>query len=357
MTTTTRTAKMLERVRALLAKADSTNFPGEAESFRAKADELMTTYAIEQWQVDDANGAQATRPRPEVRQMDFSWWTGRVAQHEQLWSLFLDTAAHCRCVVALRGYATSAHGGSYKTMPVIGLASDLDYLDMLFTHLMLQMQRQLHPRVDTSKTLGENAFAMRSAGKSMREGRDAMAPLLWDAGMLDLTDAQLEKAPWVRQPSTYPDPTSWRELPSPLQKSLVGRVRRALNDEAKRRETLVPDVHPRVWQRSFAMGFVGEVGTRFRRMRTEQQASTGGSSGSMALAVRDIREQAVDLYREIWPVPESTGTRSRGRAVSREVRFSDRAYGSGKQAGAKADISGHPSKGLGGRKGLPGGQS
>ena len=343
-TTTDRRAKMLEKVRALLAKADSTDFAGEAEVFRAKADQLMTAYAIEQWDVDAANGAQASRPRPEARQMDFSWWTNRVAQHENLWCLFMDTARHCRCVVAVRGYGS----GGYSTMPVIGLASDLDYLDMLFTHLMLQMQQQMHPKVDTSKRLAENAFAMRSAGKSMREGRDAMAPLLWAAGMLPLTNAQQEKVPYVT-----PE-TSWQQLPSPLQKSLVGRVRRAINEEAKRREVLVPDVHPRVWQRSFAMGFVSEVGTRFRRMRTDQQAATGGSTGSMALAVRDIREQALDVYEEMWPAPEDTGSSRGGRALTREVRYSHRAAGAGREAGAKADISGHPSKRVGGRKGLPG---
>jgi hypothetical protein len=47
-----RKAKMLERVRALLAKADGTNFPEEADAFRAKADALMTEYAIEAWQMD-----------------------------------------------------------------------------------------------------------------------------------------------------------------------------------------------------------------------------------------------------------------------------------------------------------------
>src|SRR5262249_56557754 len=39
--------RMLDRVRALLAKAESTEFPEEAEAFTAKAQELMARYSID----------------------------------------------------------------------------------------------------------------------------------------------------------------------------------------------------------------------------------------------------------------------------------------------------------------------
>ncbi|HVK23336.1 MAG TPA: DUF2786 domain-containing protein, partial [Actinokineospora sp.] len=44
--------KVLNRVRGLLAKAESTSFPEEAEALSAKAQELMTRYAFEQAAVD-----------------------------------------------------------------------------------------------------------------------------------------------------------------------------------------------------------------------------------------------------------------------------------------------------------------
>lgn len=347
MTTTTeqRRAKQLERVRALFAKAESTPYPEEAETFRAKADELMTAYALEQWQVDEAQAGTQARPKPEVRQMDFSWWNRGTNQREYLWSMFHSVARHCRCTVALRGYGDRAHEGSWDRMPVIGLPSDLDYLDMLFTHLMLQMGRQLHPQVDTRQTVGENALRMRQAGMGMRKGRDAMAPLLWQAGMLPLTPAQEERFD-VREGDT------WRQLPDALQKSLVGRVRRAINDEANRQGVLVDtEIHPAVWQRSFADGFVSRVSSRLYAMR--QQGAYKGTG--MELALVDIAQQGANLYDEMWPEPEDDGKGSKGRSVSREVRYSHRAAQAGKAAGDKADIVGHPSKGLGGRKGLPGG--
>jgi Protein of unknown function (DUF2786) len=346
-------AKMLERVRALLAKADSTNFPEEANTFRAKADALMTQYAIDQWQVDAATGAANARPEPEVRQVDFSWWSNGHSLRDHLWDLLWDVAAHCRCVVATRGYG-SGHGGSYSTMPVIGLPSDLDYMDMLFTHLMLQMQKEMAPQPNPTQTLGENALRMRQAGMGMREGKDSMAPLLWRAGMLPLTDQQQDKYRHVA-PEDH-----WRTLPSSLQKSLVGRVRRAINDEAKRTGQPVPThVHPRVWHRSFGAGFVGEVRKRFAEMRRAQEAPTGGSTGSMALAIVDIRQQAINLYDELWPRPETVATKGRSRALpTREVAFSGEAYTSGRQAGARADIHANPSKRVGNpTPGLPGGQA
>src|SRR5205823_14651531 len=39
--------RMLDRVRALLAKAESTEFPDEAEAYTAKAQELMTRHRID----------------------------------------------------------------------------------------------------------------------------------------------------------------------------------------------------------------------------------------------------------------------------------------------------------------------
>lgn len=74
MTENDKNAKMLERVRALLAKAESTTFPEEADAFRAKADEIMTAYSISAWQVQMAQEGLQRTIQPEVRWFDFSWW-------------------------------------------------------------------------------------------------------------------------------------------------------------------------------------------------------------------------------------------------------------------------------------------
>ena len=55
--------KITERVRALLAKAESTTFPDEAEAFTAKAQELIAQHAIDGWPSVPADGWDALRLR------------------------------------------------------------------------------------------------------------------------------------------------------------------------------------------------------------------------------------------------------------------------------------------------------
>src|SRR3954470_13978333 len=54
--------QVLDRVRGLLAKAEATSFPAEAEAFTAKAQELMARHAIDRIVVD-AGGSQSPHAR------------------------------------------------------------------------------------------------------------------------------------------------------------------------------------------------------------------------------------------------------------------------------------------------------
>jgi hypothetical protein len=333
---TDKKAKILEKIKALLAKADSTTFPEEADAFRAKADELMTAYTIEAWQLD--TGQETEARKPEVREMDFAWWRDSN-RSDELWSLFLRVAGHTRVVVALRGYG---HSGSYRTMPIIGLSSDLDYFDLLFTHLMLQMGKQLEPKPVESLSLEENAYNLRAAGMD----RFRACKLLWEGGYVVLGDEAMDR----HDITTF---DAWEALPAAAQKAVRAKVRTAAERWAKKNGlTGTTRTHPATYQRSFAMGFVDEVGKRFREMRAQQEAHD--QTGSMALVVRDIYEVSKSLYDEMWPQPESTGKRSKGRSVIKEVRVDDRAYNVGRTAGRNASLQADPSKGVkhADRKGL-----
>ncbi|MFD0595252.1 DUF2786 domain-containing protein [Catellatospora coxensis] len=54
--------RMLDRIRALLAKAESTGFPEEAEAFTAKAQQLMARHSIDHALIDAATGRATDRP-------------------------------------------------------------------------------------------------------------------------------------------------------------------------------------------------------------------------------------------------------------------------------------------------------
>src|SRR4051812_14624254 len=153
-----KTSKMLERVRALMAKAASTTFPEEADAFRSKANKLMTEYAIEQWQVEQLEAGRGTRPVPEKRLMDFDWWRHNPFR-SQLWLMFDAVAKHCRCMVV-----TSKADYRDMMIPVFGIRSDLDWFDMLFTSLMIQMVQKVDPQPRADMTLNENLAVMREAG-------------------------------------------------------------------------------------------------------------------------------------------------------------------------------------------------
>ena len=333
---TERRAKKLEQVRALLAKADSTPFEGEADSFRAKADAMMRAYAIEQWQVEQAQAGVNETRKPEVRHFNFEWWY-RSQHRSDLWTLFTGTARHCRCVVAVRGHGAD---GSYYTIPVIGLASDLDYFDLLFTHLMLQMGQKLgegvHPIPGAS--LGENARRLRETGMQ----RAKVCKMLWEGGFVELGEAAMQRH------GITPD-TPWDHMPAAAEKAVRAKVRKA--GEAYEREhglDSTTGAHPATWQRSFAEGFVMTLRRRFRDMEDKYDAED--TSGSMALAVRDMMQVAQDLYDELWPRPEpvevkATGRRSRA-LTYKEPKHDPRAYRAGTEAGREAKLVARGDRGV-----------
>lgn len=116
---------VLERVRALLAKAESTDHESEAMTYTAKAQELMTKYAIEQAMLD-AVGPAASSPGMIRIPIDSPYTDAKA--------LLLQTVAEhtrCRAVYLPRVDMSS----------VIGYSADLEAVELLFTSLLVQAQR------------------------------------------------------------------------------------------------------------------------------------------------------------------------------------------------------------------------
>ena len=114
--------RMLQRVRGLLAKAESTTFPDEAEALTAKAQELMARYAI------DAAWVAAERGRaPDVHGRRVAIEDPYAAAKAMLLEA-IASANHCRSVWSKAfGYAT-----------VFGDGADLDGVELLYTSLLVQ---------------------------------------------------------------------------------------------------------------------------------------------------------------------------------------------------------------------------
>ncbi|CAL9470917.1 DUF2786 domain-containing protein [Streptomyces sp. enrichment culture] len=115
-------SRMLGRIRALLAKAEATGFPEEAEALSAKAQELMARHSVDEALL--AARAAVTEGPDAVR-------IGVDPPYEQAKAVLLDAVAaanHCRAVW------NEAFGFS----TVVGFASDLEAVELLYTSLLVQ---------------------------------------------------------------------------------------------------------------------------------------------------------------------------------------------------------------------------
>ena len=114
--------RMLEKVRALLAKAESTTYPEEADALSAKAQELMARHAIDEAMVGAGAGLDDGPTGVRVPVDDPYAGAKSILLSE------VASANRCRAVWS-KGYGFST---------VVGFESDLEFVDVLYTSLLVQ---------------------------------------------------------------------------------------------------------------------------------------------------------------------------------------------------------------------------
>ena len=124
-------ADKLDTIRKLLAKAEGASTPEEAQTYTAKAVELMARHGI-----DAALLGAADPGRDEIGglriAMDDPYSAGKAA-------MLAATAHALRCRAVLH----DAVGGKVAAVTVFGFASDRERVELLFTSLLLQATSQL----------------------------------------------------------------------------------------------------------------------------------------------------------------------------------------------------------------------
>jgi Protein of unknown function (DUF2786) len=119
--------KALGRVRALLAKAEATKFPEEAEALSAKAQELMSRYSLHEAVVDHDRGRE---PVAAARRL---WIDSPYAGAKALLVQAVADANRCRTVWTEHlGFVT-----------VVGSETDLNLVELLTTSLLVQANRAM----------------------------------------------------------------------------------------------------------------------------------------------------------------------------------------------------------------------
>ncbi|GHA14865.1 MULTISPECIES: DUF2786 domain-containing protein [Streptomyces] len=137
----------LAQIRALLAKAEATNYPEEAEALTAKAAELMAKYGIEQALLDDG---RAGGDAPIDRKITIAnpWAMERVMLINRI-----ALAMGCELI-----HLGRIGNGPSRLVHVFGFESDVQRVELLYTSLLLQMHSSLAAQ---RVPVGERARAWR----------------------------------------------------------------------------------------------------------------------------------------------------------------------------------------------------
>ena len=136
--------RVLRRIRGLLAKAESTEFPEEAEALTAKAQELMTRYAVDAALLDPG-----TSPTDGVG-------TRRVHVADP----YVRAKMQLLAAVAEANDVRLVWYSSLGIANLVGLPADVAAVELLFTSLLLQVAQAL--------AAAERAQGRRSASRSFR---------------------------------------------------------------------------------------------------------------------------------------------------------------------------------------------
>ncbi|MGH3932851.1 MAG: DUF2786 domain-containing protein [Pseudonocardiaceae bacterium] len=195
--------KVLARVRGLLAKAESTTFPEEAEALSAKAQELMSRYSLERIVVEATPGSDQEPAAARRLWLDSPY----VAAKSMLVSA-VAKANRCRTVLSEKlGFIT-----------VIGDEVDLEIVELLSTSLLVQATRAMVSAGSQITKTGQSrtrsfrqsfliAYATR-IGERLSTARDAGAAAVSDQARLLPVLAARERMVDDLFESLYPESVS-----------------------------------------------------------------------------------------------------------------------------------------------------
>ncbi|HET9690762.1 MAG TPA: DUF2786 domain-containing protein [Acidimicrobiales bacterium] len=142
---------LLEKVRALLAKAESTAFAPEAAALTAKAQELIRRHALDGVDPPGAGGAGDGRGRPSPR---------RLAVDDP----YADAKSNLLAAIGAANDVRCVWHADLATMTLVGFPADVEGVEALFTSLLVQASRQM---------LAERPSADRGRGGALRAYRHA----------------------------------------------------------------------------------------------------------------------------------------------------------------------------------------
>lgn len=326
---------ILRKIRAMLDRADHPNTPPEeADTARRMADEMMTKFTIEQFELEMVKPGNV-REKPIVRKVQYVNKDAGYDITANFYKLFRQLAWFSGVKVGELGYYEAT---------CVGYERDLDYLEILYTAVRMHMSNNLEPKASRDESWQDNLARFKRAG------------MKWDRIHLLL-----------REVPGYP----YSDKDYVNQGGRWGvALTKAYTDWCKAHgEHRVKD-HPEVWRRGFLEGYIQEVVNRLHEMERLRSGYTSGKELVLANRDEELLNALWDAFPHLRPHPSDcdcdvchrcrdpkcqrtncvnrrTPVRSTGRTM-RELRHSSEAYGAGKSAGATVDLS---SGKVGGKRG------
>jgi hypothetical protein len=162
-------AGVLHKVRSLLAKAESTTFPDEAEALSAKAQQLMDRHAIDRAMVAAAGGGGGARPEGRTLLVEAPYARPKFQLLTEL-----ARANRCRAVLDT--------GSNVAT--VVGFPDDQATVELLYTSLLVQATRAMLQTGTSPRTRSRayrQAFLVAYAARIGQRLREASAATVTEA--------------------------------------------------------------------------------------------------------------------------------------------------------------------------------
>jgi hypothetical protein len=198
--------KVLGKVRALLAKAESTTFEEEADALTSKAQELMARHAIDlaMLESDPSSGAAQS---------------GAVARRVHVEDPYFDPKSVLLAVVARANNCTAVSVPPLGMVTLFGFPSDLDIVELLFTSLLTQ--------ATSSMVAAGSSVDMRGTSRTKSFRRAFILSFAVRVGerLREATQAATDDAKVTMGESFLPVLASRREQVEARQKELFPRVR------------------------------------------------------------------------------------------------------------------------------------
>lgn len=150
---------MLNRVARIIANAEECAKRGnteDAEAAFAKADAIMTKYAIDRALVEFRKiGTEQKRQDPVSVKITFA--SSGQDFYDEYFRMFSAINQHNRCRSAVHGWKGEA--------TIVGFPEDVEYTQMIWNSVHLAFASRIDPRWDASRTAEENIKILKESGR------------------------------------------------------------------------------------------------------------------------------------------------------------------------------------------------